>query len=55
MIVAQRQHLQRHVLDERELFELFGLGELPELHPADLDEVLFRLHAVAQALGLTAG
>jgi hypothetical protein len=54
MIVAQSHIPQRQVLDERELFELFGLGELPELHPADLDEVLFHLHAVAQVLGLSA-
>lgn len=44
---------------ELELLRMFGsfwdgLKELPQLHPADLDEAAFHLHALARIVGMRA-
>jgi hypothetical protein len=52
---------QPHGLTEEELalFGFFrdfwqGFSALPQLHPADLDEVAFHLHALSRIIGMRA-
>lgn len=45
--------------DELALFGFFrefwtGFSALPQLHPADLDEVAFHLHALSRIIGMRA-
>jgi hypothetical protein len=45
--------------DELALFRFFGdfwngLSALPQLHPADLDEAAFHLHALSRIVGMRA-
>jgi hypothetical protein len=45
--------------DEQALFKFFrefwhGFSALPQLHPSDLDEVAFHLHALSRIVGMRA-
>jgi hypothetical protein len=42
---------QRLTDDELGVFEFFGFSAMPQLHPADLDEIAFHLYALHELIG----